>query len=187
MNLSVILLSMLILLYSNCNLVCDLWEEQKQASEPESDLQDTVDWRIGLLISMLVKLNLFHSIVLITVVLLVVQWMDLFLKKNHLLRCLGCFSLLNQTGALTFSQLLRLSRENWSLNSFASVSSMKFVSCEFALYLCQSSIRSCRNTDVMSGLVFPAPTWICWISNRSGYVGMLVLLLLPLVNPLLIV
>ena len=35
---------MLILLYSNCNLVCDLWEEQKQASEPESDLQDTVDW-----------------------------------------------------------------------------------------------------------------------------------------------
>ena len=43
--LSVILLSMLmILLYSKCDQVCDLWQQLDLASESESDLRVTVDW-----------------------------------------------------------------------------------------------------------------------------------------------
>ena len=45
MMLSVILLSMLmILLYSKCDQVSDLWQQLELASELESDLRDTVDW-----------------------------------------------------------------------------------------------------------------------------------------------
>ena len=45
MMLSVILLSMLmILLYSKCDQVSDMWQQLELASELESDLQDTVDW-----------------------------------------------------------------------------------------------------------------------------------------------
>ena len=36
------------------------------------------------------------------------KWMCLFLRKNHLLRCRGWFSLLNWVGALTLSLLLKL-------------------------------------------------------------------------------
>ena len=43
----------------------------------------------GLLISMLGKLSWFHLTGLITMVLLMLKWMSLFLKKNHLLRGLG--------------------------------------------------------------------------------------------------
>ena len=45
MMLSVILLSMLMmLLYSKCDEVSDLWQQLDLASESESDLRDTVDW-----------------------------------------------------------------------------------------------------------------------------------------------
>ena len=45
MRLSVILLSMLmILLYSKCDQVSDLWQQLQLATELESDLQYTVDW-----------------------------------------------------------------------------------------------------------------------------------------------
>ena len=39
----------------------------------------------------------------------------------------------------------------------------------------------------MPGLVLLVATWNCWISYRNGYVGLLVLHLLPLWNPWLIV
>ena len=75
----------------------------------ESNLRDTVDWgRMWLLISMLEKLNSFHLIALITLVLLLWKWMGLFLRKNYLLRCWGWLSLLNWIGALTLSLLLKL-------------------------------------------------------------------------------
>ena len=35
----------------------------------------------------------------------------------------------------------------------------------------------------MSGLVLLVATWNCWISYRNGYIGLLVLHLLPLLNP----
>ena len=30
--------------YSTCDQASDLWQQPQLASEPESDLQDTVDW-----------------------------------------------------------------------------------------------------------------------------------------------
>ena len=42
-------------------------------------------------------------------------------------------------------------------------------------------------SPVMSGLVLLVATWNCWISYRNGYVGLLVLHLLPLLSPWLIV
>ena len=41
---SVILVSMLMLLYSKCDQTSDLWQQLELASELESDLGDTVDW-----------------------------------------------------------------------------------------------------------------------------------------------
>ena len=40
---------------------------------------------------------------------------------------------------------------------------------------------------LLSGLVLIAATWICWISFRNGYKGLLVLYLLPLLNLCLLV
>ena len=59
-------------LHSKCVQASDLWQQLELASELESNLQDTMDGvRLGLLISMLGKLNWFcNSTGLITVVLL---------------------------------------------------------------------------------------------------------------------
>ena len=65
--LSAILLFMLIILLSKCDRTSDLWQKLELASELESDLRDTVDW--GVSIAMLEKLNWFHLIGLITLVL----------------------------------------------------------------------------------------------------------------------
>ena len=67
--------------------------------------------RSGLLISMLKKLNCFcFSFLtgLITLMLLTWEWIGLFLRKNHLLRCQGWFFLLNWIEAVTLSLLLEL-------------------------------------------------------------------------------
>ena len=42
------------------------------------------------------------------------------------------------------------------------------------------------NTVVMSGLMVLVATWNCWIGNKSGYAGLLVFHLLPLLNHWLI-
>ena len=43
------------------------------------------------------------------------------------------------------------------------------------------------NTVFMSGCMLLAPAWICYINYRNRYVGLLVLHLLPLLNPWFIV
>ena len=43
------------------------------------------------------------------------------------------------------------------------------------------------NTVAMSGLVLLVATWNCWISYKNGYVRLLVLHLLTLLNPWLII
>ena len=70
--LSVILPSMLmILLCSKCDQASDVWQQLELASELESDLQDTVDWKErALTILMLEKLNSFCLADLIILVLL---------------------------------------------------------------------------------------------------------------------
>ena len=65
-----------------------------------------------------------------------------------------------------------------SKKNCALIHSVKFLSLEFALYLYKFVI--------MSGLVLLVATWDCWIS-KNGYTGLLVLHLLPLLNPWLIV
>ena len=66
--------------------------------------------RIGLLTSMLGKLNCFPLTNLKTLNLLIWKWMGLFLRQSHLLRCWGWSSLLNWIGTLTLSSpLLKLS------------------------------------------------------------------------------
>ena len=57
---------------------------------------------------MLEKLNEFRLTSLKTLVLLMCKLMDLFFRKNHLLRCWGWLSLVNWIGAHTLSLLLKL-------------------------------------------------------------------------------
>ena len=64
------------------------------------------------------------------------------------------------------------------------VRSMKFLSSEVALYLSNLPYGLPWNLVVTSGLVLPVATWMCWISYREG---LLVLHMVPLLNPWLIV
>ena len=111
------------------------------------------------------------------------KWMGLFLRKNHLLRCWGWLSLLNWIGGLTLTLLLKLPPRK--LDSWFVLWSL------FLLRLLCISINLTYNhewnTVVMSGLVLLVTTWNCWISYKNGYTGLLVLHLLPLLNPWLII
>ena len=68
----------------------------------------------------------------------------------------------------------------------ALVCSMKFLSPEVTLCLYKSTICFAWNTIVMFGLALLAATWKCYISYKNGYRGVLVLHVLPLLNPWLI-
>ena len=92
----------------------------------------------GLLISMLEKLIWFRLTGLITLVLLM-WWMGLLLRKNHLLKCWGWVSLLNWVEALTLISIAEtVSKEVWVL-----ICSMTFLSPEVALYHCKSTTWLC--------------------------------------------
>ena len=128
------------------------------------------------------RTQLVHFTGVIVMVLLMWKWMCLFFRKNPLSRCLHWLSFLNRIGALTLSVLLKKTRklEPW------------FVLWSFFLLrlLCISinlPYAHVWNTVVMSGLVLLVATWNCWISYKNGYAGLLVLHLLPLLNPLLVI
>ena len=83
-------------LYSKFNQATDLWHQLELASKLESDLRNTVEWgRKWLSDFNAKKFYLFCLTGLITLMLLMGKWIGLFLRKNHLLRCCCCFSLLN--------------------------------------------------------------------------------------------
>ena len=171
-------------LYSKCDQAPDLWQQLELASELESDLQDTLDWGRKWLV-------------------------DFNAGKTHLV----LFDQPKNTGAidvkmdrsvleektsfkmlgLTFSSKLDWGSYIVSIVKTASkkigalIHSMKFLSPEVALYLYNLPYGHVWNTVVMSGLVLLVATWNCWISYRNGYVGLLVLHLLPLLNPWLMV
>ena len=96
-------------LYSKCNQASDLWRQLQLAVELESDLQDIVDWGRKWLVDFnagkthLVSFDLSNNIDAIDV-----KMDGSVLEENHLLRCWGCVSLLNWTGPLTLSLLLKL-------------------------------------------------------------------------------
>ena len=72
------------------------------AAEFEPDLQDIVGWNKNLPIKFQCwKTQLFCLTILW-------KWVGLFLRKNHLLKCWGCLSLQNCTGALTLTLFLKL-------------------------------------------------------------------------------
>ena len=81
--------------------------------------------------------------------------MGLFLRKNNLLRCWGCLSLLNWVGAVTLSKTT-------SEKIKALIHSMKFLATEVALYLYRSTIRPCME-------------WYClvWAGARRYYLEIL--------------
>ena len=65
--------------------------------------------------------------------------MGLFLRKNNLLRCRVCLTILNWIGALTVSLLLK----TVSKKIEALICSMKFLSPKVTLYLYNSTIGPC--------------------------------------------
>ena len=103
MMLSVILLSMVMVLLSILSVITNLICGNSLNCLLNLNLIYKTLWsgaRSGLLISMLGKLNWFPLTSLIILVLLTWKRMGLFLRKNHLLRCLGWSSLLNWIGLL---------------------------------------------------------------------------------------
>ena len=64
---------------------------------------------------------------------------------------------------------------------------MKFFSPDVALYFNRSTILPCIEHCCHVLAVAPNATWNCYISYKNGYAGLLVLHLLPLLNPWLIV
>ena len=87
---------------------------------------------------------------------------------------------------LTFSSKLEWDTYIISIAKTAFEKTEVFFS-EVVLYLCKSTIWPYMEYCCMSGLVLLFATWNCWISYKSGYGGLLVLHLLPLLNPWLIV
>ena len=112
----------------------------------------------------------------ITLVLLMWKWMDLFLRKNHLLKCWGCLSLLNWIAiAKTASKKIG-----------ALIRSMNFLSSVVALHLYKSTLWPCMEycCHVWAGAV---SCYFELLNYKNGYVGLLVFYLRPLLNPCVIV
>ena len=170
-------------LYSKFDQASNLWQQLELASGFESDLRDYCGQGREVSCWFQCWKNSTGLSSPITLVLLVWKLMGLFLKKNHLLRSWGWLSLRNWIGALTLSQLLNLPSgklEPW------------FVLWSFFLLrlLCISinlPYSHAWNTVVTSRLVPLVATWNYQISSKNGYVGLLVLHLLHLLNSWLIV
>ena len=161
-------------LYSKCDQAYDLWQQLVLASELESDLRDIVDWGRKWLVdfnagkTQLVSFDRSKNTGAIDV-----KMDGSILEEKTSFKMLG----------LTFSS--KLDWGSYILRPL--IRSMKF----FLLRLLCISINlpydHVWNTVVMSRLVLLVATWNCWISYRNGCVGLLVLHLLPLLNPWLIV
>ena len=171
-------------LYSKCNQASDLWQQLEVASELESDLRDTVNWGRKWLVdfnagkTQLVSFDRTKNTGAIDV-----KMDGSVLEEKTSFKMLG----------LTFSSKL-----DWGsyIVSIAKTTSKKIgvlirsISFFLLRLLCISinlPYGHVWNTAVMSGLVLLVVTWNCWISYRNGYVRLLVLHLLPLLNPWLIV
>ena len=165
-------------LYCKCDQASNLWQQVELASELESDLRDTVVWGRKWLVdfnagkTQLVSFDRSKTTGAIDVK------MDGFVLEER-----SSFKMLG----LTFSSKLDWRSYMISIAKTASkkigalIRSMKFLSPEVALYLYKSTIRPCMEycCYVWAG----APTWI---SYKNGYTRLLVLHLLPLLNPYLI-
>ena len=170
MMVSVILLSMLMRLLSTLIVVRHLISGNSWNWLLNLNLISETLWTgagSGLLFSILEKLNWFFVTGLITLVLLMWKWMDLFLSKMYLLRCWGCLSLLNWIGALTSVLLLKpcpRKLDPWFIL-------WRFL---FRRLLCisiDSPYSHAWNTVVMSGLVLLTASWNFYLSYKNRYKG----------------
>ena len=123
-------------LYSKCSQTSDLWQLLELVYELESDLWDSVNfgrkWFVNFNAAktQLILFDRSNNTCVNEVK------MGLFLKKNHILRCWGCWYLLNWIGILKLSLLLKLS----SRKIGALTHSIKFLSPEGAMYLYKSTV-----------------------------------------------
>ena len=171
-------------LNSKCNQASDLWQQLELASELESELRDTVDWGRKWLVdfnagkTQLVSFDRSKNTGAIDV-----KMDGSTLEGKTSFKMLG----------LTFSSKLDWGSYIVSIAKTASkkigalIRSMRFLSPEVALFSISLPYGYVWNTVVMSGMVLLVATWNCWISYRNGYVGLLVLHLLSLLNPWLII
>ena len=118
------------ILNSKCDQASDLWQQLELASELESDLPDTVYWGRKWLVAFNAgKTQLVSFDWCKTLVLLMLNWMSLFLRKNHLFKMLGLtFSFKLDWGSYIISIAITASKKIGAL-----IRSMKFCSPEVAL------------------------------------------------------
>ena len=160
MILYILMLSMLMILLFTLSVSrhLDILQQLELNSKLESDLWYTVDWGGSVfLISLRQKNSLFYLTGLIILVLLMWKWIVLFLKKHHLLRCRDYLSLLNWSGALLLSLLLKLplrKYEPWFVLWSFFLLRLLFISVSLPYSVAW-------NTVAVSGLVHLAATWIC--------------------------
>ena len=175
-------------LYSKSDQTSDLWQQLELASELESDLRDTVAWGRKWLVdsnagkTQLGSFDQFKNIGAIDV-----KMDGSVLVEKASFKMLGlAFSSKLDWGSYIVSVAKTASKKTGALICSMKflTRSMKFLSPEVALYLCINlPYGHVWKTVVMPGLVLLVATWNCWISYRNGYVGLLVLHLLPLLNP----
>ena len=170
-------------LYSKCHQASDLWKQLELASQLESDLRDTVNWGR----KWLVDFNAGKT------------WLVSFdwSKNTGAIGMKMDGSILEEKTSFKMLGLTFSSKLDWGsyIVSIAKTASKKIGalirSMKFLLKLLCISINlpygHVWNTVAMSGLVLLVATWNCWISYRNGYVGLLVLHLLRLLNLWLII
>ena len=100
-----------------------------------------------------------------------VNWMGLFLRKKHILRCWGWLSLLNWIGTYIVSIAKTALKKIGAL-----IHSVKLFSPELTLYLYKSTIRPCMECycHIWAGtpscyleLLDKLLKWICWTGGHS--------------------
>ena len=170
--------------YSKCDRASDLWQQLELASEHESNLRDTVVWGRKWLVDFnaekiqLVLLDRSYNTGAINV-----KMDGSVLEEKSSLKMLG----------LTFSSKLDWGSYIISIAKTASkkigalISSMKLFLLRLLFIYINLPYGHVRNTTAMSGLVLPIATLNCYISYKNGYAGLLVLHMLPFLNPWFIV
>ena len=151
------------------------------ASELESDLRDTVDWGRKWLVDFNAGKTQQVSFDRSKNTGAIDMKMDgLLLEEKTSFKMLG----LTFSSKLDWGSYIVSIAETTCKKIGALIRSMKFLSSEVSINLPYGHVW---NTVVMSVQVLLVATWNCWISYRNGYVGLLVLHLLPLLNLWLIV
>ena len=126
-------------LYSKCYQASDLWQQLESASELESDVRDTVDWGRKWLVyfsagkTQLVSFDGYNNTGAIDVKMDGSVW-----RENHLKMLGSTFSSKLDWGSYTMSIAKTASKKIGAL-----ICSMKFLSPDVALYIYESTIRSC--------------------------------------------